>query len=190
MYTCSTSVSKRESVEPLRSEPAVRSAAILGWLWNSGPLTWYLIFRLLVWRSTLNLDDGENAKRGSGVEVVNKSGRVDRMENANSRKRGSSCRNIERDRAGSSAAGPRLFVVVRKPPGPNDAVKTDPPNGLGAKPPPPRSPPKNMLNSSSGLTSPPKLVYMAGENPGDLLEDMPLNLDSGSEPCWSYAARF
>jgi len=67
-------------------------------------------------------------------------------------------------------------------------------HSLGAPnpPPPPILPPKNILNNSSGLISvskalPPK---ECGWKPAPRAEDddIPLNRDSGSAPCRSYAA--
>src|ERR1700732_674613 len=82
-----------------------------------------------VWRSVLNLRSGANEKRGSGVDGSEKRlGRAERRENPKRIIRGRSEINIERGVSGAAFAWPAprfaRMRVVRKPPGPNDAVNT------------------------------------------------------------------
>lgn len=54
-------------------------------------------------------------------------------------------------------------------------------------------PPKNILNRSSGLISPSKLCANGEPAKPDEAREKdgcPLKRDSGSDPCWSYAALF
>ena len=102
---------------------------------NSRSLTWYLIFMPDVIRSVLYTDVGSNEKLGSGVGAVAKRfGRADKNENAKRSRSGRSWTSAER---GDSVLPfvlvlpppppPRRSVrtrVVRKLPGPNDAVNT------------------------------------------------------------------
>ena len=80
-------------------------------------------------RSVLNRRSGANEKSGSGVEgSENMLGRAERIEKAKRISKGRSEISIERGVSGAAFAwpAPRLARtrVVRKPPGPNDAVNT------------------------------------------------------------------
>jgi hypothetical protein len=183
-----------------------------GWFENSVGFTKYWMPSPPVSISVLYLVVEANENRGSGTGGVEKRfGSEDRSEKANRRRRGSSWTSNDRGSVVLSPPAPvpppRVNVCVRKPFEPN--VKTarqnfairvvlhgkifslpGPPPKLVAKPGPNAlpPPPKNMLNKSSGLSSPSKRAFPPEAKPEER-EDIPPYRSSGSVPL-SYTARF